>query len=192
MGGLIDLNSQIPDTRIPAGIARDTETTAAINAHIAATDPHPVYLTQAEGDTRYRQSAAALTDGDIPAGVARDTETTAALNAHIVATDPHPGYLTQVEADARYILSKVIGFTTMSVSSQGFAIPHGLAFSKIVGFTSVVETGPNLSLAPPNTNTTGGFAYTLGADASNIYFSPGASNAGLVSKTGRVVIFYLP
>lgn len=53
MGNLIDLNSQIPDSRIPAGIARDTETTAAINAHIVAVDPHPIYLTQAEGDERY-------------------------------------------------------------------------------------------------------------------------------------------
>lgn len=57
MGELFDLNSQIPDNRIPSGIARDTETTAAINTHITAADPHPGYLTQAEGDVRYEQLA---------------------------------------------------------------------------------------------------------------------------------------
>ncbi|MEZ2226602.1 MAG: hypothetical protein ACBR50_10080 [Microcoleus sp.] len=102
MGNLIDLNSQIPDSRIPAGIARDTETTAAINAHIVAVDPHPIYLTQAEGDGRYRQTATALTDADIPAAIARDVEVTAAVTAHVAAADPHPVYLTQTEGDGRY------------------------------------------------------------------------------------------
>ncbi|WP_341738735.1 hypothetical protein [Microcoleus sp. CAWBG640] len=103
MGNLIDLNSQIPDSRIPAGIARDTETTAAINAHIVAVDPHPIYLTQAEGDGRYRQTATALTDADIPAAIARDVEVTAAVTAHVAAADPHPVYLTQAEGDGRYL-----------------------------------------------------------------------------------------
>lgn len=102
MGELIDLNSQIPDSRIPAGVARDTETTAAINAHVATADPHPIYLTQTEGDSRYRQSAVALADGDIPAGIARDSETTAAINAHVAAADPHAQYLLQSEGDGRY------------------------------------------------------------------------------------------
>lgn len=103
MGNLIDLNSQIPDSRIPAGIARDTETTAAINAHIAAVDPHPIYLTQAEGDGRYRQTTTALTDADIPAAITRDVEVTAAVTAHVAAADPHPVYLTQTEGDGRYL-----------------------------------------------------------------------------------------
>jgi hypothetical protein len=49
----------LAETDIPAGIARDTEVTAAIAAHEAALDPHPQYLTQTEGDARYRE----LTDG---------------------------------------------------------------------------------------------------------------------------------
>lgn len=48
----------IQDSDIPSSIARDTEVTAAIAAHAAASDPHPVYLTQTEGDARYQQSSA--------------------------------------------------------------------------------------------------------------------------------------
>ena len=96
------LINPITEPQIPQAIARDTETAAAINAHATATDPHPIYLTQTEGDGRYRQTAAALTDSDIPAAIARDAEVTAAINAHATATDPHPIYLTQTEGDGRY------------------------------------------------------------------------------------------
>ena len=72
------------------------ETTAAITSHIAAADPHPVYLTQAEGDGLYRKSATALTDADIPAAIARDTETAAAIASHIGAADPHPSLWTRI------------------------------------------------------------------------------------------------
>jgi hypothetical protein len=55
MGELINLNPPTPiaDSDIPGGIARDIEVTAAINAHLAATDPHTQYPTQAEADARY-------------------------------------------------------------------------------------------------------------------------------------------
>lgn len=54
MGELIDLNPRtIVDSDIPAAIARDTETAAAIAAHAAASDPHSQYLVQSEGDARY-------------------------------------------------------------------------------------------------------------------------------------------
>ena len=79
------------------------EALGAVAAHVAAADPHPGYLTQAEGDSRYRQSATALTDGDIPAGIARDSEVAAAIGAHEAAADPHPGYLTAAEGDAAYV-----------------------------------------------------------------------------------------
>ena len=75
---------------------------AAVSAHEGAADPHPGYLTQTEGDGRYRQASTALTDGDIPAGIARDSEVTAAISAHEGAADPHPGYLTAAEGNAAY------------------------------------------------------------------------------------------
>jgi hypothetical protein len=49
----------LADGDIPASIARDSEVSAAITAHEGAGNPHPVYLTQTEGDARYRE----LTDG---------------------------------------------------------------------------------------------------------------------------------
>lgn len=55
MGELIDLNPKgtINAADIPAEIARDIETTAAITAHVTDVDPHAQYLLQAEGDARY-------------------------------------------------------------------------------------------------------------------------------------------
>ncbi|WP_293128867.1 hypothetical protein [Microcoleus sp. bin38.metabat.b11b12b14.051] len=106
MGTLSNLNG-ITEPQIPASIARDTEVANAIANHVAATDPHPIYLTQAEGDGRYRQSAVALVDADIPAAIARDSEVTSAIASHVAAADPHPTYLTQTEGDGRYRQSTV-------------------------------------------------------------------------------------
>ena len=41
MGELIDLNSQIPESRISGAMTTDAELLAAINAHEAKADPHP-------------------------------------------------------------------------------------------------------------------------------------------------------
>ncbi|MEG4066248.1 hypothetical protein QUA42_02650 [Microcoleus sp. Pol11C2] len=52
------LHNPITEPQVPQAIARDTEATAAAAAataaHEAATDPHPQYLTQTEGDARYQ------------------------------------------------------------------------------------------------------------------------------------------
>jgi hypothetical protein len=57
MGELINLNPKVAlvDADFPAAITRDSEYLAADAAHTAATDPHPFYLTQVEGDERYPQ-----------------------------------------------------------------------------------------------------------------------------------------
>lgn len=65
--------------------------------HVAAGDPHPGYLTQVEGDARYRQTATPLVDADIPAAIARDSEVTAAISTHEGAADPHAGYQRESE-----------------------------------------------------------------------------------------------
>ncbi|MCP9494060.1 MAG: hypothetical protein MSG64_06335 [Pyrinomonadaceae bacterium MAG19_C2-C3] len=49
----LDENGLIADNRLPASIARDTEVAAAVTAHEAASNPHPQYLTPAEGDVLY-------------------------------------------------------------------------------------------------------------------------------------------
>jgi hypothetical protein len=63
----------LSDSDIPAGIARDSEVAAAIGAHEAAADPHPGYLTPAEGNTAY--------------------EAAGAVAAHVAAADPHTQYV---------------------------------------------------------------------------------------------------
>lgn len=55
-------------------------------AHLLAADPHPQYLTAAEGSSLYASAAA-------PA---------AAVAAHEGLADPHPQYLIVAEGDARY------------------------------------------------------------------------------------------
>ena len=54
----------MPDAQIPAAIARDTEVTAAVNAHEAESDPHPGYLTPTEGDAAYAPVGMGVTNGD--------------------------------------------------------------------------------------------------------------------------------
>jgi hypothetical protein len=55
----------VVDADIPSTITRDTELTAAIAAHVAASDPHPTYLTQTEGDARYRELTDAVTYAEL-------------------------------------------------------------------------------------------------------------------------------
>lgn len=44
----LDASGLVPDARIPAGIARDSEVSAAVAAHEAASDPHPGYQRESE------------------------------------------------------------------------------------------------------------------------------------------------
>jgi hypothetical protein len=69
------------------------QATAAVAAHTALADPHPQYLTPAEGNAAYEAIGAAA----------------AAIAAHTSAGDPHSQYLTQAEADALYAPSTTSG-----------------------------------------------------------------------------------
>ncbi len=78
MGELTNLNSPkaIADADIPAEIARDSETAAAVAAHAAAIDPHPIYLTQAEGDAsypRFRRNIYSLLTGALQGSLSSTT-----------------------------------------------------------------------------------------------------------------------
>ncbi|WP_293360946.1 MULTISPECIES: hypothetical protein [unclassified Microcoleus] len=114
------LQNPITEPQVPGAIARDSEVAAAINAHLAAADPHAQYLLQAEGDARYRL-AGALTDADIPAAIARDSEVAAAINAHLAAADPHAQYLLQAEGDARYRLAGAPLLTSVPLPTANVA-----------------------------------------------------------------------
>jgi hypothetical protein len=58
------------------------EPAGSVAAHAAASNPHPTYLTQTEGDALYEDAGA--------------------VAAHEAAGNPHPTYLTQAEGDALY------------------------------------------------------------------------------------------
>lgn len=65
------LSNPITEQQIPPPIARDEEFQAADNAHLAATDPHLQYATQARGDARYfrgRSQIYTLDPPSLPAG----------------------------------------------------------------------------------------------------------------------------
>lgn len=49
------------DADIPAGIARDAEVATAVSDHAALADPHPGYLTSAEGNAAYQPVDSDLT-----------------------------------------------------------------------------------------------------------------------------------
>lgn len=63
----LDAGSKVPLAQIPTAVATDTEVTAAVSTHEAASDPHPGYATDAD------------------------------LTNHVAAADPHPGYTTAAE-----------------------------------------------------------------------------------------------
>lgn len=76
-------NASIADADIPSTIARDTEVTAAIAAHAAASDPHPDYTKAAEVNTLIAAASIAetqITDGSILARVGSTETVTGAWN----------------------------------------------------------------------------------------------------------------
>lgn len=68
MGKLTNLNPSkaLTEADMPATAAMDAEVAAAINAHVNAADPHPVYLTSSEGDTRYVRAITTTFTVDLP------------------------------------------------------------------------------------------------------------------------------
>lgn len=87
---------------------------AAVAAHVAASDPHPQYLTAAEGNAAYD-----------PAGAA-----SSAVAAHAAASDPHPVYLTQVEADALYASRSAAQATAARYGCKAITLsPHAISWA---------------------------------------------------------------
>lgn len=79
----------LQDSDIPSGFATDAEVVVAIAAHEGAIDPHPIYLTQTEGDGRYYRPGQQIADIDIPGSIARDSEVASAITSH-EASRNHP------------------------------------------------------------------------------------------------------
>lgn len=138
-----------------------------VATHEQKTDPHPQYLTQQEGDARFRQLSTAITDAELPSTIARNSGVTAAINGHLNATDPHPLYLTQVEADARYQLkggqlavanlnlnvpSTANGVTSLDMANTFAALGYGTNFDygKIKKISAIGSLGTSNVIRVPD------------------------------------------
>lgn len=84
------------------------EPAGAVAAHVAASDPHPQYLTGDEGDASYADLVHTHTQSDVTglaaalAGKEATGTAASAVSAHVSATDPHTQYHTDTRGDARY------------------------------------------------------------------------------------------
>lgn len=99
-GAVASVNGQTGEVALTAadvGADASGAALAAVSAHVAVADPHPQYLTAAEGNSAYEVAGAVAT--------------------HTESADPHPQYMTQAEADARY----AAGASGVSVSSGASA-----------------------------------------------------------------------
>lgn len=120
----------LDDSQIPAGIARDAEVATAVSDHAALPDPHPGYLTPAEGDAAYQPA-----DSDLTAIAALSTTAfgrallALADAAALTATHAHdpvmgsyaPGSFTVPTGDFAQVLKRLELTTTQRVTLQGTA-----------------------------------------------------------------------
>lgn len=136
------LTGTIDDARIPSAIARDSEVTAAISAHEAAGDPHPGYLTAAEGNAAYSALGHNHAGTYDPAGTAA-----AAVAAHEALSDPHPTYLTAAEGNAAY--------ATAGHNHTGVYDPAGTAIAAVAAHAAATDPHGDRAYSVARANHTG-------------------------------------
>jgi hypothetical protein len=104
----------------------------AFAAHKEEEDPHPGYLTPAEGNAAYDALGAA----------------TGAVSAHESEADPHPGYLTPAEGNAAY---DVKGAAATAVDNHEIASdPHGQYINQSRGDARYMQIVTNILRIPEN------------------------------------------
>lgn len=149
------------DGDLPAGIARDTEVTAAISAHEAAGDPHPGYLTAAEGNAAY------ATAGHTHGGAGNDPRLTtfqksAAQNITGTSIVDITGMAFAVEANTTYIFSMWLDIT----ASGGTSPTHNYQFTGPAGVTRFMAKRTQMTSATAqSTSTVTALATGFGAGA---------------------------
>jgi len=180
------------------GYITDTEVASLIANHTAAVDPHPIYLTQVEGDGRYRQTATALTDADVPAGIARDAEVVSAIANHVAAVDPHPIYLTQAEGDGRYLQptrQAVFQLQLAGILSPGAIASQllgNIPTAKVVSITGAITVGGKV--VPPGGLMNGQYNYNFAVNISTGYIEIHIKSSDFPNAVLPVMILvqYLP
>jgi hypothetical protein len=128
-GGLVFAG--IDDADIPAAIARDSEITAALAAHTAASDPHPTYTTAAE-------LAAAISALGLTSGTYTPTHTSVANVDSTVAYTSQYLRLNSVVA----VSGTVEVNTTAAAETQvGISLPIPSAFTTAVECAGTAAAG---------------------------------------------------
>lgn len=120
-------------------LAADPAFTASMTAHVAAADPHPVYLTAAEDAIIM---AAHVVAADPHPGYMTTAEDAAIMSAHVAAADPHPTYLTAAEGNAAYVDQvgdTMTGTLTINNSGQAIVLQNHAAY--IAWFNSSTREG---------------------------------------------------
>jgi hypothetical protein len=110
----------LADGDIPASIARDAEVTAAIATHAAAGDPHPTYLTQAEGDAAYRPIGYVPTHASTTGQTANDHH----AQLHHAAHEPGGGDAMAVDAAAGTGSLRTLGAGATQAAAGNHATTH--------------------------------------------------------------------
>lgn len=143
---------------------------AALAAHIAATDPHPQYLTQSEGGALYDALGAAAS----------------AVSAHVAASDPHTQYLTQTRGDARYLQTVPAQPYDLTAFYPGTAAASVLVsripFARAVAFPA----GLTGSVAKAKTAATAQTDFDVqknGVSVGTIRFAASASSASFIAAS---------
>lgn len=87
----------------------------------------PYFLSQSEGDGRYRKLtdtisfgdlAGGVSDGQIPGTIARIDDVIARIAQHANASDPHPQYLTPAEGAVLFAPAEVPSATNLSITTR--------------------------------------------------------------------------
>ena len=104
-----------------------SQMSTVLSSHIAASDPHPGYLTPAEASGLYEASGTATT----------------LMSAHTSAVDPHPTYLTSAEASGTY---EPVGTAAATLAAHTAAVdPHPTYLTAAEGTTlcnAIVASSP--------------------------------------------------
>lgn len=151
------------DGDIPASIARDSEVTSAIAAHEGGANPHPTYLTQAEGDAAYAATGHSHGGGGgVTGGAIRKTgNQTMTATAQTAITD----LSFAVDASSTYYFQVTVIVTTSSGTSPTTAYGvTGPASPTAVAITREQDTSTSVEASSVITSFT---TFAAGAQVAN-------------------------
>lgn len=174
-GGVADWDTMVnkPLEFPPEAHAHDYETTgaaaSAVSAHESAANPHPVYLTQVEGDALYEDIGAAA----------------AAVSAHEGAADPHTGYQKESEKGAAN------GYAPLGADSKvpsGYLPSVGASFrNKIINGDFRINQRSYVSAAAVGSTLYGHDRWKMAASADTYTYSTTANKTTVTIPAGKIL-----